>query len=172
MAEAGGLNPLQHGFESHRGHCTYCLARQARSARIAPWSAPALSSFGDEKHVPFLLLSAARGAIRVLIASLAKLALSNGSLRSLRCSLGAAVFVEADKRLFQRTSSALEAFRRLLLQIGGANIAGRGSRLGARLLCRRSGTKNMSPFSPSVRRVARSGFDTGRALLNAPPRRF
>jgi hypothetical protein len=21
MAEAGGLNPLQHGFESHRGHC-------------------------------------------------------------------------------------------------------------------------------------------------------
>ena len=74
---------------------------------------------------PFLILSAARGAIRVLIASLAKLALSNGSLRSLRCSLGAAVFVEADKRLFQRTSSALDAFRRLLLQIGGANIAGR-----------------------------------------------
>ena len=83
----------------------------------------------------------------VLIASLAKLALSNGSLRSLRCSLGAAVFVEADKRLFQRTSSALEAFRRLLLQIGGANIAGRGSRLGARLLCRRSGTKTC-PFLP------------------------
>ena len=26
MAEAGGLNPLQHGFESHRGHCIGLLA--------------------------------------------------------------------------------------------------------------------------------------------------
>jgi hypothetical protein len=42
----------------------------ARSARIAPWIAPTSSSLGDEKHVPSLLLSAARGAIR-LIASLA-----------------------------------------------------------------------------------------------------
>jgi hypothetical protein len=32
-----------------------------------------------------------------LIASLAKLAVSNGSLRSLRCSLEAAVFVESDE---------------------------------------------------------------------------
>src|SRR5215213_4935676 len=45
MAEAGGLNPLQHGFESHRGHCI--------------------------------------GLPRSLA-----LAMSNGSLRSLRCSPG------------------------------------------------------------------------------------
>src|SRR4051794_38442256 len=32
MAEAGGLNPLQHGFESHRGHCIDCLARFVRFA--------------------------------------------------------------------------------------------------------------------------------------------
>jgi hypothetical protein len=56
MAEAGGLNPLQHGFESHRGHCADCLARQARPAGIAPRIAPTSSSLGDEKHVPTLLL--------------------------------------------------------------------------------------------------------------------
>jgi hypothetical protein len=39
MAEAGGLNPLQHGFESHRGHCVgllhslRSLCLKARSAR-------------------------------------------------------------------------------------------------------------------------------------------
>jgi hypothetical protein len=59
-----------------------------------------------------------------LIASLAKLALSNGSLRSLRYSPGAAVFVESDETSCLRISSVLKAFRRLLLQIGGANIAG------------------------------------------------
>ena len=32
MAEAGGLNPLQHGFESHRGHCIGLLA-SARADR-------------------------------------------------------------------------------------------------------------------------------------------
>ena len=32
MAEAGGLNPLQHGFESHRGHCVQLLA-SARADR-------------------------------------------------------------------------------------------------------------------------------------------
>src|SRR4051794_22233424 len=42
----------------------------ARSARIAPWIAPTSSSLEDEKRVPSLLLSTARGAIR-LIASLA-----------------------------------------------------------------------------------------------------
>src|SRR5215212_5046782 len=41
-----------------------CLARQARSARIAPWSPPTSSSLEDEKHVPSLLLSTARGTIR------------------------------------------------------------------------------------------------------------
>ncbi len=44
------------------------------------------------------------------------------------------------KRLCCRFSPVLESFRRLLLQIGGANIAGRGSRLHARLLRRRSQT--------------------------------
>jgi hypothetical protein len=61
----------------------------------------------------------------VLIASLAKLALLNGSLRSLRCSPGAAVFVESDETTVSETSApVLDAFRRILLQIGGANIAG------------------------------------------------
>jgi hypothetical protein len=51
-----------------------CLARQARSCLIAslasslgadsPWSAPTSSSLADEKHVPSLLVSTARGAIR------------------------------------------------------------------------------------------------------------
>jgi hypothetical protein len=41
-----------------------------RSLVLAPrgsrlWSAPTSSSLGDEKHVPSLLLSTARGAIRV-----------------------------------------------------------------------------------------------------------
>ena len=47
-----------------------------------------------------------------------------GLLRSLRCSPEAAVFVGSDKRSCWKISSVLEAFRRLLLQIGGANIAG------------------------------------------------
>jgi hypothetical protein len=48
------------------------------------------------KRVWSLLLStAARDP--VLTAPLAKLALSDGSLRSLRCSPGAAVFVESDE---------------------------------------------------------------------------
>ncbi len=58
-----------------------------------------------------------------LIASLAKLALLNGSLRSLRCSLCAAVFVASDETTLLETQLALARFRRLLLQIGGANIA-------------------------------------------------
>jgi hypothetical protein len=59
-----------------------------------------------------------------LIAPLAKLAVSNASLRSLRCLLGAAVFVGSDETIVSQISSVLEAFHRLLLQIGGANIAG------------------------------------------------
>jgi len=58
-----------------------------------------------------------------LIASLVKLAVFNGSLRSLRCSPEAAGFVDPTKRSCRRISSVLEAFRRLLLQTGGANIA-------------------------------------------------
>jgi hypothetical protein len=46
-----------------------------------------------------------------------------------RCARGdvrriAAVFVGSDEKLSRRISSARDAFRRLLLQIGGANIAG------------------------------------------------
>jgi hypothetical protein len=38
--------------------------------------------------------------------------------------LGAAAFVGSDERILAQIGSVLEAFRRLLLQIGGANIAG------------------------------------------------
>jgi hypothetical protein len=114
MAEAGGLNPLQHGFESHRGHCVgllhslRSLCLKARSARCdVRWGAAVfvesdettlsenqlcsggVSSAppadrrrgsrlgarllcrrsGTEKHVPSLLLGAARGAIRVFYRS-------------------------------------------------------------------------------------------------------
>jgi hypothetical protein len=54
---------------------------------------------------------------------LAPLAASNGSLRSLRCSLEAAVFVGSDETIVSEDQLLLDAFRRLVLQIGGANIA-------------------------------------------------
>jgi hypothetical protein len=46
--------------------------------------------------------------------------------RSARCDVRwvAAVFVESDETIVSQISSVLDAFRRLLLQIGGANIAG------------------------------------------------
>jgi hypothetical protein len=49
--------------------------------------------------------------------------------RSARCDVrrGAAVFVESDETILHENSSVLDGFRRLLLQIGGANIA-HGSR--------------------------------------------
>jgi len=59
-----------------------------------------------------------------LIAPLAALAVPDCSLRSLRYSLGAAVFVGSDETIVSKSGSLLDAFRRLLLQIGGANIAG------------------------------------------------
>ena len=50
--------------------------------------------------------------------------------RSARCDVRcvAAVFVGSDETMCRRFSSVLDTFRRLLLQIGGANI-GRGSRV-------------------------------------------
>jgi hypothetical protein len=48
----------------------------------------------------------------------------DGSLRSVRGSPGAAVFVESDETTVSENQLILDAFRRLLLQIGGANIAG------------------------------------------------
>jgi hypothetical protein len=50
-----------------------------------------------------------------LIVPLAKLALFDGSLRSLRCSLPAAVFVVSDETTAWEISSVLGPFRRLLL---------------------------------------------------------
>ena len=91
MAEAGGLNPLQHGFESHRGH-----------------------------------------ALIALLAALARVELPH-SLRSLclidriaRCDLRreAAVFGGSDETIVVESALFSTTFRRLLLQIGGANIAG------------------------------------------------
>jgi hypothetical protein len=58
-----------------------------------------------------------------LLRSLA-LAISDRSLRSLGCAPEAAVFVESDETTLDMASACHNAFRRLLLQIGGANIAG------------------------------------------------
>jgi hypothetical protein len=46
--------------------------------------------------------------------------------RSARCDVrqGAAVFVGSDETNVSENRFAIDAFRRLLLQIGGANIAG------------------------------------------------
>jgi len=48
--------------------------------------------------------------------------------RSARCDVrrGAAVFVESDETTVLADALFFEAFRRFLLQIGGANIAGAG----------------------------------------------
>ena len=58
-----------------------------------------------------------------LIASLVKLALLNGSLRSLRCSREAARLRRIRRNNHSDNQVRSDAFRRLLLQIGGANIA-------------------------------------------------
>src|SRR5215207_1855522 len=78
--------------------------------------------------------------------------------RSAHCDVrrGAAVFVGSDETTIHENSSVLDGFRRLLLQIGGANIASADRAFVARLLRRRSVTRSMSPPSSSARRVARS----------------
>jgi hypothetical protein len=98
-------------------------ARTSR-ARIALWMPPTSSSLGDEKRVPSLLLStAARDPS--LIAPLAALAVSNGSLRSLRCSPDSRrLRPNPTKWLCRRVSSVLGCVSSAPLQIGGANIAG------------------------------------------------
>ena len=56
---------------------------------------------------------------------IAALAVSNGSLRSLRCSPGSRRLRRIRRNdCLPRNQLCLHAFRRLLLQIGGANIAG------------------------------------------------
>jgi hypothetical protein len=93
-----------------------------------------------------------------LIASLAKLALFDGSLRSLRCSLAAAVFVESDEtsvwnsQLYsRRVSSASPADRR-------HEHRGRGSRFQAVAFLTLSPTKSMSARSLVQDSGARSGL--------------
>jgi len=63
-------------------------------------------------------------ALTVLDCSARRLAVSNCSLRSLRCSLGSRRLrrIRRNDR-FEESALSLEALRRLLLQIGGANIA-------------------------------------------------
>jgi len=101
-----------------------CFARYARFARIALGSPPTSSSLVDEKRVPSLLLStAARDPVLDCFARYARCVWWLAAL--------AAMFAEEPpsssdptKRLCRRISTVLGAFRRLLLQIGGANIAG------------------------------------------------
>ncbi len=79
--------------------------------------------------------------LHYLIASLAALAVFDRSLRSLRCSLGSRRLRRIRRNdCFGRTGFVLDTFRRLLLQIGSANI---GARIapGCRLLRRRWPTK-------------------------------
>ena len=90
-----------------------------------------------------------------MIASLGRLAVSNCSLRSLRCSLEAAVFIGSDETTLSGNQLYFDAFRRLLLQIGGANIAGADRALDrAYLLVARRG-KNASARSSSAQRAIR-----------------
>jgi hypothetical protein len=71
---------------------------------------------------------------------------SDGSHRSLRCSLEAAVFVGSDETIVSKNSSVFEAFRRLVLQSGRREHRGRRIALGGRLLRRLSGTKDVRRF--------------------------
>jgi hypothetical protein len=57
-----------------------------------------------------------------------------------RCSLGAAVFIRSDETTVPENELVLDAFPRLRLQIGGANIAA-AIALGSRRLRRRSQRK-------------------------------
>src|SRR5215216_579538 len=105
-----------------------------------------------ERLRSLLLRTAARDPY--LIASLAKLAVSNGSLRSLRCSLGAAVFVGSDETIVSQNqicsggvSSAPPADRR-------REHRGRGSRWEAAAVVVARGGKNASARSSSERRRA------------------
>ena len=60
-----------------------------------------------------------------MFVSLAKLAVSDGSLRSLRCSLESRRLRRIRRNdMCCKGHSVFDAFHRLLLQIGGANIAG------------------------------------------------
>jgi hypothetical protein len=68
----------------------------------------------------------------------------------------AAVFVGSDETIVSQISSVLEAFRWLLLQIGGANIAGADRALKSPTSSS-FGDESVSPHSSSARHRARSG---------------
>jgi hypothetical protein len=68
----------------------------------------------------------------------------------------------------RKISSVLNAFRRLLLQIGGANITSPDRALERIYFVVVRGTKSVFPLSSSARRVARSGFDCLAAKLAVP----
>jgi hypothetical protein len=70
------------------------------------------------------------------------------------------------KRPCRRLSSVHEAFRRLRLQIGGANIAGADRALERAYFIVARGRRNVSPPSSSAQRVARSVI---RAAADATP---
>jgi hypothetical protein len=136
MAEAGGLNPLQHGFESHRGHCVRLLAPLAADRAGKP---PTLSSLADEKHVGSLLRSTA--------------ARDPGFDCSARCARSARIALWrpptssslGDGRTCPSLllSTAARAIRGLIAPL--AALAPRGSRFGGHLLRRRSGTEELVP---------------------------
>src|SRR5215211_2219637 len=156
-------DPVRHGSPESRSlawlsqaaslRVSDCLARQARSARIALGSRRRRRRSRRKERLRSLLLrTAARDPY--LIASLAKLAVSNGSLRSLRCSLGAAVFVGSDETIVSQNqicsggvSSAPPADRR-------REHRGRGSRWEAAAVVVARGGKNASARSSSERRRA------------------
>jgi hypothetical protein len=96
---------------------------------------------------------------------IASLAVFDRSLRSLRCSLGSRRLRRIRRNdCFGRTGFVLDTFRRLLLQIGGANIGARGSRLVAAYFVVAGRRKSMSAHSSSAQRH-RSGLIAALAAL-------
>jgi hypothetical protein len=109
-----------------------CLARQARSARIAPGgrclphSLAASSTAGRRRFASWLLVRSSRQRRAIRLDCLPRQARCVRWLAAL-----AAMFAgeppsssNPTKRMCRRISSVLDSFRRLRLQIGGANIAG------------------------------------------------
>ena len=116
------LSQLHHGRRLVGFSCR-SAARTSR-ARIARWRPPTSSSLGDEKHVLSFLLSTSARAIRF-----------DCSARQARCVQWlaplAAMFVGEPpsssyptKRSCAQPAPPRTPSRRLLLQIGGANVAG------------------------------------------------
>jgi hypothetical protein len=155
MAEAGGLNPLQHGFESHRGHCiglprspsSLCL--MARFARCDVRRGAAVFVGSDETIV--------RESALFWIRFVGSPADRRREHRGRGSRFVAAYFVVSRRR---------KACRLVPLQHGGARFefdcsarCARSARIAlcSRLLRRRSPTKSVSARSSSARRRAIRG---------------